>query len=785
MLFYLGWCERPEIYRPFLGYSIISQSCRRSCFRVMNPFRTFFAMLKNGPHSDFICRGQLPHIVVVVLALLGSSYASAAPAFTEISGVGPTSTWEFPGKSAFLDRIDRLIEARTTASPVIRSRVRYICQDPAGNSQGAGGDGLSPATAFRCKNMMDVRIVVFTVLQAPDTSILFRCGDTFFAAPSQEWQGLPQMTFGSYSFGSYVDPARPSVAKPRLLGFVPVTVDDSWIYTGPTTRQGSYIFEPYWVRTRPASTDPLTGFRGLPLHKNTDALLVPSFTGTFAWNQSAQQLAINFPAGHDVVEACIARGPGVLVYNVDDVRIDGLVFEGWGMDSPTGTFSAITFYGSYGQSLHVSNCEWGWTAYHGFAHIATDGEGGIATLTDCTFGLHTQRTTAQGGGGDGAVSFANRGQNEFVLVNCRGFAGGLRRIAQSGADSQWLGMPTYIHTAGEQPIGLHVRKGCTFSSTIPDRARYVDYNMGSDAVVNLLGQRVAEPADPTDIRSYRSFIINERADVDFGPAGGSWRGVDINSQINLTVQNVPRPYLWGVGNASPHGISINRDINIALPFGFSGLFAMSEVLNPHKTITLYQRLRLTGFPISTNEVFRAEVQAARLALTRHYNCIFSNELSTQQVTLNYPNSDPDLAFGGAAACGYFAINPSFYSLTRSPVAIASAPDYPISPEGRDAIPGQLRFAGTPFMGSSPQGPIVVEYDALGLPRSSSPTIGPLEATSLFCAADFNRDDVVDFFDYLDFANAFANQQPVADFNADSVIDLFDYLDFVAAFAAGC
>lgn len=54
-----------------------------------------------------------------------------------------------------------------------------------------------------------------------------------------------------------------------------------------------------------------------------------------------------------------------------------------------------------------------------------------------------------------------------------------------------------------------------------------------------------------------------------------------------------------------------------------------------------------------------------------------------------------------------------------------------------------------------------------------------------CAADFNADTVVDFFDYLDFVAAFSAGGSGADFNADTVIDFFDYLDFVAAFSSGC
>ena len=59
------------------------------------------------------------------------------------------------------------------------------------------------------------------------------------------------------------------------------------------------------------------------------------------------------------------------------------------------------------------------------------------------------------------------------------------------------------------------------------------------------------------------------------------------------------------------------------------------------------------------------------------------------------------------------------------------------------------------------------------------------ATLAVCPSDFNCDSATDFFDYLDFVQAFADNNPSADFNHDSVIDFFDYLDFVSAFAHGC
>jgi hypothetical protein len=57
--------------------------------------------------------------------------------------------------------------------------------------------------------------------------------------------------------------------------------------------------------------------------------------------------------------------------------------------------------------------------------------------------------------------------------------------------------------------------------------------------------------------------------------------------------------------------------------------------------------------------------------------------------------------------------------------------------------------------------------------------------SFQCAADFNADTVVDFFDYLDFVAAFSTNDPSSDFNSDGTIDFFDYLDFVADFSVGC
>ncbi len=61
--------------------------------------------------------------------------------------------------------------------------------------------------------------------------------------------------------------------------------------------------------------------------------------------------------------------------------------------------------------------------------------------------------------------------------------------------------------------------------------------------------------------------------------------------------------------------------------------------------------------------------------------------------------------------------------------------------------------------------------------------------SMSCAADFNNDGVVDFFDYDEFVNCFEGvfcpPWTTADFNNDGVVDFFDYDEFVLAFETPC
>ncbi len=74
---------------------------------------------------------------------------------------------------------------------------------------------------------------------------------------------------------------------------------------------------------------------------------------------------------------------------------------------------------------------------------------------------------------------------------------------------------------------------------------------------------------------------------------------------------------------------------------------------------------------------------------------------------------------------------------------------------------------------------------LAATNSCGTTLSGSANVVITCRADFNGDDGVDFFDYLDFVDAFSSNDSLADFNGDGSIDFFDYLDFVDRFSIGC
>ena len=125
----------------------------------------------------------------------------------------------------------------------------------------------------------------------------------------------------------------------------------------------------------------------------------------------------------------------------------------------------------------------------------------------------------------------------------------------------------------------------------------------------------------------------------------------------------------------------------------------------------------------------------------------------------------NLVNGRNPAIGAFRLNVTSNSSRRRLLVVDHDPTR--WPDPADHIPYVFRCIVTNTCGSETS-------DVAGI-------VLPLDP----CPADFNGDCSVDFFDYLDFVDAFSSQAVAGDFNHDDSIDFFDYLDFVDAFSIGC
>ncbi len=724
--------------------------------------------------------------ISTILALLVSSSAFAGAPLAAVPQVGATTTWEFAGKVAFLNRIDRLIDFRLAEIPLARTHTRFIRQTSDGSPTGGGGNGLSPATAWRVRDMLDVRTLLATALQ-PDTAILFKRGDSFYSRPLNAPQGIAGTSFGNFTLGAYTDPAEPSTQKPRLLGFYRPGAA-AWTTTGDGTIQLSTTFDAYWVRGKQPGSDPIRGFRAVPYVKQTSPAAVIGFDQSFA--QSGNLLVVDAgPAQQadelDSLEVAVATGAGIFINDVNGVRLDDLVLEGWGMDVVSSVNGCFTFNGSGSNTMLVTGCDWGWGPYHTAAHIVSSGAGGIITMSQCTFGYHTQREQSAGGSGDGFVSFALLGQNEHILDRCNGYGGGLQRIGVAGADQLIQGSTCYSHTNGLTSIGLALRRGCSFSNTHPTRARYASYPSGGDAIVDpVTQQKGVYPTDPALTACYRAFVIDETAALDFAPHGQGWRNVEVNWRFtHLVTQQGLNTTLWGGGpQTGPGALAINRDLKIQLPSTFNGYYFFSISNGTSRHLWLHNRIRIFGGGPQTPATFLlTEANSNTLSQSYVYNSIMSSEVPNTTGTWTYQEWNPEESVGGVANTAFLGFDAQQWDESLNPVALTAPATFDAADSGRGGVPPLLIAAAHP----NPRGRYFVEYDITRRLRPVLPTIGPLEARPVNCLADFNADQALDFFDYLDFVGAFSSSLLHADFNHDSTIDFFDYLDFVDAFSGGC
>lgn len=299
----------------------------------------------------------------------------------------------------------------------------------------------------------------------------------------------PHVTIASY--GPAGEPAR---AKPRFTRFVPAT---GWKGAGARADAFSKTYSlattnsVAWIRTAEALDE---SFRRV-----TSVTEVDDNPGTWFWDGTQvwarEWLDTPMSGGLNAYEVVLENKlNGICVADVDDVRIDGIVVDGWGMTAqPSGTgdqrqYPGYGFFSVTSGSNHVllTHCESYYNNRHCMGNV-TSSAGGIWTAAWCSWGLCVE--------GGSAVSYALRGQNEALFYQCVNRAGGVQHgVKPFRGNLAVSGYSHHTHTSGgTNKVALFVSYQCR--------------NVPSPTMAGHCGPVDVPVAD--DLRDCRSFVVED------------------------------------------------------------------------------------------------------------------------------------------------------------------------------------------------------------------------------------------------------------------------------------
>ncbi len=284
------------------------------------------------------------------------------------------------------------------------------------------------------------------------------------------------------------------------------------------------------------------------------------------------------------------------------------------------------------------------------------------------------------------------------------------------------GSPTLTYQWRLNNVAIPNATASTYTVTVPTGA---DAGVYTCAVTNPCNTIVSNPA---------TVVVNQSVAITVQPQGSSLcSGSPLNLSVTATGTG-PISYQWRLGaNNIPEATSATYSVpsaSVANTGTYSCVVTNScnSVTSANAVVTVTELISITGQPQNA-EGCAGDTVAFTVTAT--------GTSPTYQWQLNGANIE------GATASTY----------TINPVSAGSA--------------GSYRCVVTNSCGS-------VNSNAATFAISSN-----------CCPADFNNDGFIDFFDYLDFTEAFELGLPGGDFNSDGFIDFFDYLDFTEAFDAGC
>lgn len=395
------------------------------------------------------------------------------------------------GTWAFVKFMRGLLKIRLRACPIARDTVRYVALDASSGSATGGGGAGSPGNPYLVRQLADF-VTLYGNIVATGMTILLRRGDRFKGTSGLSIS-TAKVTLGAYGSGN----------RPTIEGF---ENDDGtgWTDSGSGDYTKTVTGTVLWVRLQEAPATNLEAGTETVFTKQTSAATVQGTNNSW-WQTGATlhvRVGANASPATTLIDVCKATGVGLLVTDVDGVRLDSLSVLGWGTESVASNNYCIQTRLSGTNECVVTNCGAYYGAQHVLGQLLSGGgnSGGITTWSHCDFGLGRVDGSA---GFTAFVSFSNDGGHETILHDYDCKYGALPDSGSVGWDATKIkrGQPWYCHQGGAFSPALALM--------LLGRTRSHAYGC---AFNGCWGDCPAYTTNRAALSEYRAWIVGDRFD---------------------------------------------------------------------------------------------------------------------------------------------------------------------------------------------------------------------------------------------------------------------------------
>lgn len=340
-----------------------------------------------------------------------------------------TQTFPVATSSAFEPAVRQYVSTAISSSPIARGNSIYLSRD----GDDLTGDG-SRAKPF--KSLQKISQVLAT--KPENLTIFFRNGDSFYSDAGIAITS-PHITLTSYGDG----PAA-FAAKPRISRFSPPLQWYQWTDAGNNVFWTPVSGDVAWVRQQ---NDNLTVFR-----RTTSLTDCTSIQGSWYCDSASGRLYVHAFGNVSLRDGDARyqyvlknRDEGIIIQDVDDVRVDSLAIEGYGAGTPRDL--SYPGYGidcriSGSQRNVVTNCDVFYNGRHNITKGTGSGYyGGSLVVANCNFGATVND-------GINVVSYAPNGGQELLALHNTYYSAALPTAYNSFLYGGSSSCPTYVHSGG-------------------------------------------------------------------------------------------------------------------------------------------------------------------------------------------------------------------------------------------------------------------------------------------------------------------------------------------------